>query len=100
MPATKEINPVPKLNNDTGFGTTGIINGGRFINKDGTYNLHKKGWSFWDRFSIFYTMITLPLWQFITIIVTFFFSINLVYTGIYYWIGAQQFTGFLTNTPG
>lgn len=100
MPATKEINPVPKLNNDTGFGTTGIINGSRFINKDGTFNLYKKGWSFWDRFSIFYTMITLPLWQFITIIVTFFFSINLVYTGIYYWIGAQQFTGFISNTPG
>jgi inward rectifier potassium channel len=99
MPAIKEINPVPKLNNDTGFGTTGIINGSRFINKDGTFNLHKKGWPFWDRFSIFYTMITLPLWQFIIIIVTFFFSINLLYTGIYYLIGAGQFTGFVADTP-
>jgi inward rectifier potassium channel len=99
MAVTKEINPVPRLNNDTGFSTTGIINGSRFINKDGTFNLHKKGWPFWDRFSIFYTMITLPLWQFITIIVIFFFSINLVYSGIYYWIGAEQFTGFVATTP-
>jgi inward rectifier potassium channel len=99
MPATKEINPVLKVNNDTGFSTTGILNGSRFINKDGTYNLHKKGWPFWDRFSIFYTMISLPLWQFIIIIVSFFFSINLVYTGIYYWIGPAQFTGILTQTP-
>jgi inward rectifier potassium channel len=100
MPATKEINPVLKVNNDTGLSTTGILNGSRFINKDGTYNLHKKGWPFWDRFSIFYAMITLPLWQFIIIIVSFFFSINLVYTSIYYFIGPEQFTGFLTQTPG
>ena len=93
------INPIPKLNNDTGFSTTGIINGSRFINRDGTFNLHKKGWPFWDRFSIFYTMITLPLWQFIATIVLFFFSINLVYTGIYWLIGPAQFTGFITQTP-
>ncbi|HEX6429024.1 MAG TPA: ion channel [Niastella sp.] len=100
MPATKEINPVPKLNNDTGFSTTGVINGSRFINRDGTFNLHKKGWPFWDRFSIFHTMISLPLWQFIIIIVSFFFSINLVYASLYYWIGADQFMGFVATTPG
>jgi inward rectifier potassium channel len=98
MPATKEINPVPKLNNDTGFGTTGVINGGRFINRDGTFNLHKKGWPFWDRFSIYHTMISLQLWQFISIIVAFFFAINLLYTSIYLWIGTDQFIGFVANT--
>ena len=98
MPATKEINPVPKLNNDTGFGTTGVINGGRFINRDGTFNLQKKGWPFWDRFSIYHTLISLQLWQFVSTIVIFFFAINLLYTSIYLWIGADQFTGFLTNT--
>ncbi|AEV98955.1 transporter [Niastella koreensis] len=99
MPLLKQVNPVPKINDDTGFSTTGIINGSRFINKDGTFNLHKKG-PFWDRFSIFYTMINLPLWQFICIIVIFFFSINLVYTSIYWLIGADQFTGFISGTPG
>jgi inward rectifier potassium channel len=98
MPTT-HINPVPKLNNDTGFSTTGIINGSRFINRDGTFNLHKKGWPFWDRFSIFYTMISLPLWQFIVTIIAFFFSINLLYTGIYWFIGPGQFTGFIAQTP-
>ena len=97
--STTQINPVPKLNNDTGFSTTGIINGSRFINRDGTFNLHKKGWPFWERFSIFYTMLSLPLWQFIVTIIVFFFSINLLYTGIYWFIGADQFTGFITDTP-
>lgn len=94
----KEINPVPKVNNDTGFSTTGVINGSRFINRDGTFNLHKKGWPFWERFSIFYTMLSLPLWQFIVTIIVFFFSINLAYTGIYWLIGPAQFTGFITDT--
>jgi inward rectifier potassium channel len=98
MPVTKEINPVLKQNNDTGFSTTGIINGSRFINRDGTYNLRKIGWPFWERFSIFYTMISLPLWQFISIIVIFFFAINLVYTSLYFLIGPAQFTGFITST--
>ncbi|OQP44676.1 transporter [Niastella yeongjuensis] len=99
MPLVKQVNPVPKLNDDTGFSNTGVINGSRFINKDGTFNLHKRG-PFWERFSIFYTMINLPLWQFICVLVLFFFSINLVYTGIYWLIGAGQFTGFLSTTPG
>lgn len=99
MPATREINPVPKLNNDTGFSTTGIINGSRFINRDGTYNLHKQGWPFWDRFSIFYTMISLPLWQFVAVLVSAFFGINLLYTLVYYAMGFGQFTGFIQHTP-
>jgi inward rectifier potassium channel len=51
MPATQQINPIPRLNDDTGFGTIGNINGGRFINRNGTYNLRKKGWPFWQRYS-------------------------------------------------
>jgi inward rectifier potassium channel len=100
MAVTKRINPVSKENNDTGFSTTGVLNGSRFINRDGTFNLHRKGWSFWDRFSIFHFMISLPLWKFITIIVTFFFSINLVYAGLYYLIGPSEFIGFISTTPG
>ncbi|HEY1199724.1 MAG TPA: ion channel, partial [Niastella sp.] len=36
---------------------------------------------------------------FIVTIIVFFFSINLLYTGIYWFIGPHQFTGFITNTP-
>lgn len=92
------INPFSKLNDNTGFGNKGNINGGRFINRDGTFNLHKQGWPFWERYSVFYTMITLPLWQFITIIILFFFTINFIYTLIYLTMGANEFTGLLQNS--
>ncbi len=98
MSVSKRINPYSKINDDTGFSNTGIINGGRFINRDGSFNLRKKGRPFWDRFSVYYSMLTVPLWQFMSIIFIFFISINLLYTGIYLWIGQKQFTGFILNS--
>jgi inward rectifier potassium channel len=94
----KRINPHLKTNNDTGFGTNASSYGGRFINRDGSYNLRKEGVSFWDRFSVFHTMLNMPTWKFISIIVLFYLSINLVYTVIYWLIGIDGFTGVLAVT--
>ena len=35
----KQIDPLLKTNNDTGFGINAANYGGRFINRDGTFNL-------------------------------------------------------------
>ncbi len=95
--ARKSINPFSKINDDTGFGTRDNY-GGRFINRDGTFNIRKEGQSFWDRFSIFHSMLNLPTWKFIAVIFTFFISINLFFTGIYLALGADQFTGLIANS--
>ncbi len=97
MAFSNRINPVSKLNNDTGFSTTGNINGSRFINRDGTFNLRKTGWSFWRRYSIYYRMISIPLWQFIAIIFIFYIGINLLFTLIYIFIGAAELTGMIAK---
>jgi inward rectifier potassium channel len=99
MSTLKRINPFSKTNNDTGFGTNASDYGGRFINRDGTYNLKKTGISFFDRFSVFHSMLNMPTWKFITVIVIFFLSINLVYTTIYWLTGIEGFTGVLATTP-
>ena len=98
MSVSKRINPYSKLNDDTGFSNTGNINGGRFINRDGSFNLRKKGWPFWNRYSVYYAMINLPVWQFIGIIFITFICINLLYTGIYLGIGVDQFTGMIATS--
>lgn len=95
MSVLKRINPFLKTNNDTGFGTNVNSYGGRFINRDGSYNLKKTGVSFWDRFSLFHSMLNMPLWKFITVIVLFFLFVNLLYTSIYYLIGADGFQGII-----
>jgi inward rectifier potassium channel len=96
MAFSKRINPVSKLNNDTGFGTTGNINAGRFINRDGSFNLRKVGWPLWQRYSVYHWLISVPLWQFIGMIFIFFISINFLYTVVYLFIGANEFTGMLS----
>lgn len=94
------INPYSssRLNNDTGFSTTGNINGGRFINRDGTFNLRKVGWPIWRRYSIYYNLITMPLWKFIVSIFVFYVIINFLYTLIYLVIGPNQFTGMVSQS--
>ena len=91
------INPFSKTNNDTGFGTNVSSYGGRFINRDGTFNLKKEGVSFRDRFSLFHSMLYMPLWKFITAIVLFFLSVNLVYAGIYMLIGVEGFQNIIAT---
>jgi len=94
MSLHKRINPFSRQNNDTGFSTNASdLVGRRFINKDGSYNLVKEGMPFWKRVSVFHDMLNLPLWKFITVILLFYVAINLVFTGIYFWIGPYQLQG-------
>ena len=94
MSLNKKINPSSRQNNDTGFSTSANDNtGGRFINKDGSYNLVKEGMPFWKRVSLFHDMLNLPQWKFITIIGLFYVAINLIFTTIYFLIGASELTG-------
>jgi len=98
MALSKRINPILRTNNDTGFGNNASSYGGRFINRDGSFNLRKEGVSFVNRFSIFHNMLNLPRWKFISVLVLFYLTINLVYTGIYLAVGIDQFQGMIATT--
>jgi inward rectifier potassium channel len=98
MSLLKRKNTFLKSNNDTGFsGNTGNY-GGRFVNKDGSFNVKKEGIPFWERFSMFHTMLTLPTWEFISVIVLFFILINLFFTLIFWIVGVSEFTGMITES--
>lgn len=99
MALGKRVNPFSKINNDTGFGNNASSYGGRFINRDGTFNLRKEGLSYFNRFSIYHSMLNLPRWKFITLIVIFYLCINLLYTIVYLLIGTDgQFQGMIAST--
>ena len=97
MAAGKKIDPFLKTNNDTGFGNNASNYGGRFINRDGTFNLRKEGISFINRYSIYHNMLTLPRWKFAGVIVLFYLVINLLYTSIYLLIGIDQLQGVIAT---
>ncbi len=98
MALPKKINPFSRINNDTGFASNSNDTGGRFINKDGSYNLVKTGMPFRKRFSLFHDMLNLPLWKFITVIFLFYISINIIFTAVYFLLGSSQFDGLVPGS--
>jgi len=99
MALETRTNPYLKVNNDTGFGTNPNDYGGRFVNKDGSFNIRKEGLTSLDRFSVFHTMLNLPNWKFITLIVVFYMVINFIFACIYFLIGPEQLQGVIGQTP-
>jgi len=99
MASNKKIDPFLKANNDTGFSNNASNVGGRFINKDGTFNLRKEGITFFGRYSIYHNMLNMPRWKFIGVIVLFYLVINLIYASIYLLIGCDQLQGLIAQTP-
>ncbi|MGC4038257.1 MAG: ion channel [Chitinophagaceae bacterium] len=99
MALRKRINSSLKSNEDTGFGTSTANVGGRFVNKDGSFNLRKEGVAIWERFSVFHTMINLPRWKFISLVIVFYLAVNLVFTSVYMIIGPEEFQGMIAQTP-
>jgi inward rectifier potassium channel len=95
----KKIDPSLKTNNDTGFGSNPNSYGGRFINKDGTFNLRREGISFLNRFSLYQRMLNLPRWKFAGIILLFYFTMNLLFTLAYLIVGTDQLQGIIAATP-
>jgi len=93
----QKIDPSLKINNDTGFGINAANYGGRFINRDGTFNLRKEGMPFLNRFSIYHSMLTMPRWKFIGLILVAYLSVNLLYAFVYLSVGIDQLQGVVAT---
>lgn len=93
MNVFKNINPKAKTSTSTGFGTNPGNYGGRFINKDGTANIEKRGMNFITRTSWFHTMQGMSTWKFIGILFLFYAGINFVFATLYYAIGIEYLDG-------
>jgi len=97
MSSQKTINQFSKVNHDTGFGVNANGYGGRFINRDGTFNLRREGTPFWERFNVYQVMISLPTWKFIGWIAIFFIIGNLLFTSVYVLLGSEELQGVLAK---
>src|SRR4249919_3521528 len=87
-----------KDNNDTGFGGNPDNYGGRFVNRDGTYNVRKEGVPFFQRFSLYHTMLNMPSWKFFGTLFTFYLTVNFIFGIVYYFVGPREFVGVLGTT--
>lgn len=86
--------------NDSGLSNLVANQGSRFLNKDGSFNVHKTGVPLMQRLSFFNAMITMPLWKFLTIVLCTYFTLNLVFASVYFMIGIEHFAGTNGGTLG
>lgn len=96
--STSKINSRIKSNPDTGFGTQAGQIGGRFINRDGSYNLRKTGSPAWKRVSVYSFMMEIPWIKFLSIIMLFYFMAGLFFTFLYLLVGMDQLHGIVATT--
>ncbi|GIZ08428.1 ion channel [Flavobacterium sp. UMI-01] len=87
------INKIAKTEKNTGFGTNSNSYGGRFVNKDGVANIEKRGINLLARISWYHTLIQMPMWRFMLIVLAFYIVINFAFALIYFGIGIEHLDG-------
>jgi inward rectifier potassium channel len=95
---SNKINNNAKSDSNTGFGTNATNYGGRFITKNGNANVRKTGISFLESISWFHTMLTIPRWKFMIIVVLFYFLVNFIFASLYFWVGVEHLNGVTAKT--
>jgi inward rectifier potassium channel len=93
MATSKKINSRATATNESGFGTNSEYSGGRFYHKDGTPNLRVNGITFLERLSMYNTLLKISRGHLLTLILLFYFAINLFFTIIYLSLGPGNLGG-------
>lgn len=73
--------------------------GKRLINKDGSFNIRKKGLSFFEKFSFYNYLISIPWWKFYLWVAAAFFAMNFIFGMLYFLSGVEDMSGQITDKP-
>lgn len=87
-----------KEKDNTGFSTFSNKEGTRLINKDGSFNIVKKGAPLWEKHSIYRYLILTSWTKFFIFIVLFYFLINIIFASLYHIIGVEHLNGATGNS--
>jgi inward rectifier potassium channel len=98
MDFLKRINTKAKTDNNTGFGSNSYNYGGRFLTKNGNANVRKDGIGFIESISWYHTMLNIPRWKFLFIILLCYVVVNLFFAILYFLIGVEHLNGITAST--
>ena len=90
------VTATPEIN--TGYGTNSKHYGGRFINKDGSPNVRKKGIGYFERLSWYHTFLKMPRWKFMGTILVIYIVMNLIFGLIYFLLDPTDILGISSNS--
>ena len=82
---------------NTGFGTNATVNGKRFLDKEGSSRVKRLGLTFFERNSWYHTLLDLPTWKFLGLLLLFYIGINFVFACLYFAIGIEHLNGIATS---
>jgi inward rectifier potassium channel len=66
----------------------------RFLNPDGTFNVRREGFGFWESLSVYHAMLTISWPKFLSLAAVGYIATNAVFAAIYVACGAHALTGF------
>jgi inward rectifier potassium channel len=55
----------------------------RLLNRDGSFNVERKGLQFWTSFSAYHAMLTVPWWQFFSATALLYLAVNALFAAAY-----------------
>ncbi len=78
---------------DLGIGSKAAQSRLRLVNRDGTFNVRRKGLPFHKWFSSYHYLISISWWKFDLILLLIYVAINAIFGGIYLLIGTDSLAG-------
>lgn len=88
-----KLEPTPDEFRDLGFGTKVSNQTQRMINRDGSFNVSRRGLPFLQSLSVYHTLISTSWWKFNLLLVISFGVVNIVYALLYIVIGFEHLAG-------
>ena len=84
---------------DLGFGSKLYRKGVRLINKDGTFNVERRGAPWFRPYDFYNTLIKMSWLKFFGLVFIYYFTLNLIFSLLYLAVGIENLSGTEGETP-
>ncbi|MDX1665631.1 MAG: ion channel [Saprospiraceae bacterium] len=85
----------PGSGDDLGFGTQMTSSGQRLINRDGSYNIRRKGLFTWTPYQ---SLVEMSWPRFLLLVLLYYLLVNALFAFIFTWLGVEQLDGLVPGT--
>ncbi|MEO8720816.1 MAG: ion channel [Ginsengibacter sp.] len=92
------LNPKATTEINTGYGVNSTSYGGRFLNKNGSPNVEKKGVGYFEKISWYHVLLEMSRLKFLSVILIFYLAINLLFGFLYFLLGGDKLSGIVANS--
>lgn len=84
---------------DLGFGSKLYRQGVRLINKDGSFNVERRGIPWLRPYDFYNTLLKMSWLKFFGLVFAYYFTINIIFSLLYLSVGIQNLDGTMGETP-